>query len=130
MSLYYCLFEPHILYMSVVLCAHPVCGESHIQRNANTEVATILSLCVLTNKINQPIQLISQKLTANSELLIIGIYQNACKITKQSITHLFTPYDSEVRGGKECDWHEVCLVRLDHCCFLHKERSNIVIVQM
>jgi len=29
------------IYMRVVLRAHPVCGESHIQRNANREVATI-----------------------------------------------------------------------------------------
>jgi len=27
--------------MGVILCAHPVRGESHIQRNANQEVATI-----------------------------------------------------------------------------------------
>ena len=38
-SLYYCLFAPHI-YMGVVFRAHPVRGESHIQRNANREVAT------------------------------------------------------------------------------------------
>jgi len=37
-SLYYCLFAPHIC---VVLRAHPVRGESHIQRNANGEVATV-----------------------------------------------------------------------------------------
>ena len=38
-SLYYCLFMPHI-YMGIVLRAHPVRGESHIQRNAKGEVAT------------------------------------------------------------------------------------------
>jgi len=38
-SLYYCLFAPPIY--SVVLHAHPVRGESHIQRNAIGEVATI-----------------------------------------------------------------------------------------
>jgi len=32
------LFAPHIF--GVVLRAHPVCGKSHIQRNANGEVAT------------------------------------------------------------------------------------------
>jgi len=37
-SLYYCLFAPHI--HSVFLHAHPVRGESHIQRNATGEVAT------------------------------------------------------------------------------------------
>jgi len=37
-SLYYCLFAPHI--RSVVLRAHHVHGESHIQRNANGEVVT------------------------------------------------------------------------------------------
>ena len=41
--LYYCLFAPHI-YMGVVLRAHPVRGESHIQRNASGEVATEYSL--------------------------------------------------------------------------------------
>ena len=39
-SLYYCLFTPHIC--GVVLRAHPVRGESHNQRNANGEVATLL----------------------------------------------------------------------------------------
>ena len=37
--LYYCLFAPHV-YMGVVLRAHPVRGESHIQCNASGEVAT------------------------------------------------------------------------------------------
>jgi len=37
-SLYYCLFVPRIYI--VALCAHPVRGESHIQCNANREVAT------------------------------------------------------------------------------------------
>jgi len=37
-SLYYCLFAPTI--SGVVHRAHPVRGESHIQRNANGEVAT------------------------------------------------------------------------------------------
>jgi len=43
-SLYYCLFVPHIyiyIYMGVILRAHPVCGESHIQRNASGEAATL-----------------------------------------------------------------------------------------
>jgi len=31
----------HIQYMGVILRAHPVRGESHIQRNANREVATL-----------------------------------------------------------------------------------------
>ena len=39
-SLYYWLFVPHTVYMGVVLRAHAVRGESHIQRNANGEVAT------------------------------------------------------------------------------------------
>jgi len=38
-SLYYCLFAPHIC--GVVLCTHPGRGESHNQRNANGEVATL-----------------------------------------------------------------------------------------
>jgi len=33
----------HLVYMGAVLCAHPVRGESHIQRNTNGEVATVLS---------------------------------------------------------------------------------------
>ena len=37
-SLYYCLFAPHAYIF--VLRAHPVCGESHNQRNATREVAT------------------------------------------------------------------------------------------
>jgi len=37
-SLYYCLFAPHV-YIAI-LRAHPVRGESHIQRNATGEVAT------------------------------------------------------------------------------------------
>jgi len=37
-SLYYCLFAPRLC--GVVLRAHPVRGESHIQGNANGEVAT------------------------------------------------------------------------------------------
>ena len=37
--LYYCLFAPHV-YMGVILRAHPVRGESHIQCNASGEVAT------------------------------------------------------------------------------------------
>jgi len=41
-SLYYCLFVPHIC--RVVLRAHSVHGESHIQRNANGEFATSLRL--------------------------------------------------------------------------------------
>jgi len=45
-SLYCCLFAPHIC--GVVLRAHTVRGESHIQRNANGEVAT------LSNDNNQP----------------------------------------------------------------------------
>jgi len=31
----------HHTYMGVVLCAHPVHGVSHIQRNTNGEVATV-----------------------------------------------------------------------------------------
>jgi len=38
-SLHYCLFAPHILYMGVILHTHPAHGESHIQHNANGEVA-------------------------------------------------------------------------------------------
>jgi len=38
-SLYYWLFVPRIYI--VVLRAHPVHGESHIQRNATREVATV-----------------------------------------------------------------------------------------
>jgi len=37
-SHFYCL-TPHDIYMGVILHAHPVCGESHIQRNINPEVA-------------------------------------------------------------------------------------------
>jgi len=40
-SLYYCLFAPHRYIF--VLRAHPVRGESHIQRNTAGEVATVLS---------------------------------------------------------------------------------------
>jgi len=42
-SLYCCLFAPHIyIYIYIiVLRAHPVRGESHIQRNATGEVATL-----------------------------------------------------------------------------------------
>jgi len=40
-SVYYCLFAPHTLYMGVIIRAHPVRGESHIQHNANREVATV-----------------------------------------------------------------------------------------
>jgi len=40
-SFYFCMFAPHILYMGVVLRAHPVHGESHVQHNANREVATL-----------------------------------------------------------------------------------------
>jgi len=39
-SLYYCLFTPHIYI--IVLRAHSVRGESHIQRNATGEVATLV----------------------------------------------------------------------------------------
>ena len=38
-SLYYCLFAPHIY--GFVLRAHPVRGESRIQRNTTGEVATV-----------------------------------------------------------------------------------------
>jgi len=41
-SLYYCLFVPHTCI--VVLRAHPVRGESHIQRNNNGEVVTRIYL--------------------------------------------------------------------------------------
>jgi len=34
------LLYVHATYMVVVHCKHPICGESHIQRNANGEVAT------------------------------------------------------------------------------------------
>jgi len=40
-SLYYCLFVPRIYI--VVLRAHPIHGESHIQRNATGKVATLVS---------------------------------------------------------------------------------------
>jgi len=30
--------------MSVILCAHPILGELHIQRHANQEVATTVSI--------------------------------------------------------------------------------------
>jgi len=43
-SLYYSLFMPRIYI--IVLCAHPVCGESHIQRNTTREVATVPSMNV------------------------------------------------------------------------------------
>jgi len=43
--LYYCLFAPRIY--GVVLCAHPVRGESHIRRNANGEVATLSTFIFL-----------------------------------------------------------------------------------
>ena len=36
---YYCLFAPHVYI--IVLRAHPVCGESHNQRNVTREVATL-----------------------------------------------------------------------------------------
>jgi len=39
---YYCLFAPRIY--TVVLRAHPVRGESHIQRNDTREDATLISL--------------------------------------------------------------------------------------
>jgi len=41
-SLYYCLFAPHI--RSIVLRAHSVHGEPHIQRNVSREVATTIPL--------------------------------------------------------------------------------------
>jgi len=41
-SLYYCLFAPRIYI--VVLRAHPLRGESHIQHNANGEVATAATI--------------------------------------------------------------------------------------
>jgi len=37
-SLYYCLFAPHTYVF--ILHAHPICGESHNQRNTAREVAT------------------------------------------------------------------------------------------
>jgi len=49
-SLYYCLFEPRIYI--VVLRAHPVHGESHIQRNATGEFATTSSPLFTTNRTN------------------------------------------------------------------------------
>jgi len=42
---YYCLLAPHIYIF--VLCAHPVRGESHNQRNTTGEFATPLVLIVL-----------------------------------------------------------------------------------
>jgi len=42
-SLYYCLFAPHVYI--VVLHAHPVHGESHIQHNATREVVTAAHIC-------------------------------------------------------------------------------------
>jgi len=38
-SLYYCLFVPHTY--GVVLHAHSIRGELHIQRNASRKVATV-----------------------------------------------------------------------------------------
>ena len=38
---YYCLLALHIQYNGVILRAHPVRGQSHIQRNANGEVAKV-----------------------------------------------------------------------------------------
>jgi len=42
-SLYYCLFAQHI-YVCVVLRAHPVRGELHIQCNANGDVAALMNV--------------------------------------------------------------------------------------
>jgi len=52
-SLYYCFACSHHIYMEAVLRAHPVRGESHIQRNASGEIATLpfLSLSFLPCKI-------------------------------------------------------------------------------
>jgi len=44
-SLYHCLFAPHIYI--IVLRSHPINGESHIQRNATGEVATMQYLFAL-----------------------------------------------------------------------------------
>jgi len=41
------------LYKSVVLRAHPVRGEWHIQRNANGEIATVSNMLVLKRKFGQ-----------------------------------------------------------------------------
>ena len=46
-SLYFCLFAPHICI--VVLRAHPVRGETRIQRNATGEVATLFTLLIQRN---------------------------------------------------------------------------------
>ena len=43
----YCLFVPHIC--GLVLRAHPVRGESHIQRNASGEVATVHTIVSWTS---------------------------------------------------------------------------------
>jgi len=50
-SLHYCLFAPHIC--GVFLRAHPVRGESHIQRKANGEVATS---CIITTNIQKTLE--------------------------------------------------------------------------
>jgi len=52
-SLYYCLFAPHIC--GVVLRAYPIGGESHIQSNANGEIATLpihrkTASCIITEE--------------------------------------------------------------------------------
>jgi len=47
-SLFYCLFAPRI--HIVVLRAHPVRGESHIQRNATGEVATAANISLYGSK--------------------------------------------------------------------------------
>jgi len=43
-SLCCCLFAPHTYIF--VLCAHPVRGESHNQRNTTGEVATVIFLTI------------------------------------------------------------------------------------
>ena len=51
-SLYYCLFVPHTYVF--VLCAHPVLGESHNQRNTTGEVATLPSGKGPKKAVNKP----------------------------------------------------------------------------
>ena len=72
-SLYHCLFAPHI--RGVVLRAHPVRGESHVQHNANREVATIQECgdrqkSYLTERPLNDVKVVSIRL---NELRLVGV---------------------------------------------------------
>jgi len=100
-SLYYCLFVPRIYI--VVLRAHPVHGESHIQRNATGEVATTSSPLFTTNRTD--LTSFCEGFTRhNLHILVTGTAPFfAIRKARAACTQSFTPWQQATIEFTCCD---------------------------